>query len=103
VGTFVPVFLIFSLTEGCNVGRPDEAWRLCLLALPSPSLSVSWPFTQAGLKPARDLAPCVFAWLAGRRQADIPDARYGFLTVYVLGSLKGETLASFFSPLAFNP
>ena len=25
IGTFILVFFIFSMTEGCNVGRPDDA------------------------------------------------------------------------------
>ena len=62
LGTFLLVLLIFALTEGCNVGRPDHAHApvfngltvtalICLLA----------PLTQAGLNPARDFGPRLVA------------------------------------------
>ncbi len=51
---------------------------------------------HAGLNPARDLSLRLFAWLAGWGNAAMPDAGYGFLTVYVLGPLAGGSLASFF-------
>ena len=89
------IVLIFSLSEGCNIGRPDDSLSplfiglaLCMI------ISVVAPLTQAGLNPARDLSPRLFAYLAGWKQAAFPDNHLGFLTVYVLGPTVGGTLAA---------
>jgi len=52
------------------------------------------PLTQAGLNPARDLSPRLFAMLAGWQDAAFPDAEMGFLAVYVLGPIAGGLLAA---------
>ena len=98
-GTFALVFLIFSLSEGCNVGRPDDSLAplfigisLCMI------ISVIAPLTQAGLNPARDLSPRLLACLAGWKQAAFPDSHLGSLTVYVVGPIAGGILAA----LAFS-
>ena len=95
VGTFALVFLIFSLSAGCNVGRPDDSLAplfvgisLCMI------ISVIAPLTQAGLNPARDLSPRLLAYLAGWKQAAFPDNHLGFLTVYVVGPIVGAILAA---------
>ena len=68
-GTFALVFLIFSLTDGCNVGRPDDSLSPLFIGLTvSVIISVIAPLTQAGLNPARDLSPRIFAYLAGRER-----------------------------------
>jgi glycerol uptake facilitator protein len=77
VGTFILVFLIFSLTEGCNVCRLDEALAPLFIGLTvTVIICILAPLTQAGLNPARDLSPRLFAWLAGWRLAAMPDAGY---------------------------
>lgn len=95
VGTFALVFLVFSLSEGCNVGRPDDSLAplfigisLCMI------ISIVAPLTQAGLNPARDLSPRMLAYLAGWKQAAFPDSHLGFLTVYVIGPIAGGILAA---------
>ncbi len=103
-GTFVLVFLIFSLTEGCNVGRPDDRLSPLFIGLTvALIISIIAPLTQAGLNPARDLSPRIFAYLAGWGKAALPDHHFGFLTVYVLGPLTGGTLASFFFTRVLEP
>ncbi len=95
VGTFVLVFMIFSLTEGCNLGRPDDALAPLFIGLTvSVIIAILAPLTQAGLNPARDLSPRLFAALAGWGAAAFPDEGLGFLTVYVLGPLVGGALAA---------
>ncbi len=95
IGTFALVFLIFSLTDGCNVGRPDDSLSPLFIGLSvTIIISIIAPLTQAGLNPARDLSPRMFAYLAGWRQAAFPDAQWGFLTVYVLGPVTGGILAA---------
>lgn len=94
-GTFALVFLIFALTEGCNVGRPDDAQAPVFIGLTvAVIICIVAPLTQAGINPARDRAPRFFAYMAGWRQAAMPDSHYGFITVYVLGPLFGGISAS---------
>ena len=95
VGTFALVFLIFSLTDGCNVGRPDDSLSPLFIGLSvTIIISIIAPLTQAGLNPARDLSPRIFAYLAGWGRAAFPDFRWVFLTVYVLGPVAGGILAA---------
>ena len=95
IGTGILVFLVFSLTEGCNLGRPGDALAPLFIGLTvTIIISVIAPLTQAGLNPARDLSPRVFAFLAGWRQAALPDQSFGFITVYVLGPVCGGAIAA---------
>ena len=95
VGTFLLVLMIFSLTEGCNVGRPDDALAPLFVGMTVTTIiCVLAPLTQAGLNPARDLGPRLFAWLAGWGPAAFPDEHYGFLVIYVLAPLAGGIAAS---------
>ncbi len=94
-GTFALVFLIFSLTDGCNVGRPDDSLSPLFIGLSiTIIISVIAPLTQAGLNPARDFSPRVFAYLAGWKGAAFPDSHGGFFTVYILGPVIGGILAA---------
>lgn len=97
IGTFLLVMMIFALTEGCNVGRPDHALAPVFIGLTVTSLICSIaPLTQAGLNPARDIGPRLVAFLAGWGAAALPDRFGGFFLVYALGPLVGGALASFF-------
>jgi glycerol uptake facilitator protein len=104
IGTFGLVFLIFVLTEGCNLGRPDDSLAPLFIGLAvTVIISVLAPLTQAGLNPARDLAPRLFAMGAGWGKAALPDNNHGFLTVYVLGPIFGGILASLFFTRVVEP
>lgn len=95
IGTFLLVLMIFTLTEGCNVGRPDNALAPLFIGLTVTTIiCILAPLTQAGLNPARDLGPRLFAWLAGWGTAAFPDDQYGFLVIYVLAPFLGGTAAS---------
>lgn len=95
VGTFLLVFMIFALTEGCNVGRPHHELAPWFIGLTVASIICLFaPLTQAGLNPARDLGPRLFAWMAGWGSAAFPDAHGGFILIYVLGPITGGALAS---------
>lgn len=104
IGTFALVFLIFALTEGCNVGRPDDAQAPLFIGMTVAAIiCIIAPLTQAGLNPARDLSPRVFAYLAGWGKAAFPDESYGFLIVYVLGPLTGGITASLLFTKILHP
>ena len=95
IGTFALVFMIFSLTEGCNTGRPDETFSpLFIGGSVTVIISVIAPLTQAGLNPARDLSPRLFSYLAGWGQAAFQNDHYGFLTVYVVAPILAGVLAA---------
>jgi glycerol uptake facilitator protein len=89
-GTFLLVLLIFSLTEGCNLGRPHDNMAPIFIGLTVSSvICLLAPLTQAGLNPARDLGPRMVAWMFGWKTAAFPDQRGGFLFVYVLSPIIG--------------
>lgn len=95
LGTFILVFMIFALTEGCNLGRPDDSLAPFFIGLTVTTLiCILAPLTQAGLNPARDLSPRVVSIIAGWGKAALPDPHYGFLTVYVLGPIAGGITAA---------
>jgi glycerol uptake facilitator len=104
VGTFVLVFMIFALTDGCNVGRPnDSVAPLFIGATVAGIICIIAPLTMAALNPARDLAPRLFAYFAGWGPAAMPDQSFGFLTIYVLGPITGGILAAFFFDRLVKP
>ena len=96
LGTFILVLLIFSLTEGCNVGRPDHTFTPLFIGLSVTSIiCLIGPLTQAGLNPARDFGPRMIAWIFGWGNASFPDNYGGFFWVYILSPIIGGVLASF--------
>lgn len=103
-GTFLLVLMIFALTEGCNVGRPDNALAPVFIGLTVASvICLIAPLTQAGLNPARDLGPRIVAWLAGWGDAAFPDHAGGFLWVYVLAPVAGGAAAARFFVRVLEP
>ncbi len=94
-GTFLLVLMIFALTEGCNIGRPDEALAPVFIGLTVTSIiCLAAPLTQAGLNPARDFGPRLVAWMMGWGSAAFPDKVGGFFYVYILGPVVGGVAAS---------
>lgn len=104
LGTFLLVLMIFALTEGCNVGRPDQALAPVFIGLSVSSIiCLIGPLTQAGLNPARDLSPRMVAWLMGWQEAAFPDHVGGFFHVYVLAPLLGAAAAAVFFVRVLSP
>ena len=104
LGTFLLVLMIFALTEGCNVGRPDNALAPVFIGLTVTSIiCLIAPLTQAGLNPARDLCPRLVAWLMGWGNAAFPDRVGGFFYVYILAPLLGGGIASVFFVRILEP
>jgi glycerol uptake facilitator protein len=104
IGTFVLVFMIFSLTEGCNLGRPHDHLAPLFIGLTVTSLiCLMAPLTQAGFNPARDLSPRLVALLFGWGEAALPDGLGGFFWVYVLGPILGALTAGLFFTKVIEP
>jgi glycerol uptake facilitator protein len=103
IGTFLLVFLIFSLTEGCNIGRPDNSFAPLFIGLTvTVIICIIAPLTQAGLNPARDLSPRLFSYLAGWGRTSFPDNNFG-LFVYGLSPIFGASLAALFFTKIVEP
>jgi len=104
LGTFLLVLVIFSLTEKCNVGRPSNEFAPVLIgAAVTAIISIIAPLTQAGLNPARDFGPRLFAYLAGWKLAAIPGPKGGFFTVYILGPIIGGIISALFFTKIIQP
>jgi glycerol uptake facilitator protein len=103
-GSFLLVLMIFALTDGSNVGRPDDALAPVFIGLTVTSvICLIAPLTQAGLNPARDLGPRMVAWIMGWGDAAFPDRVGGFFHVYVLGPAIGGIVAAFFFVRVLEP
>ncbi|MDP2932840.1 MAG: MIP family channel protein [bacterium] len=95
VGTFLLTLMVFLLTDGCNVGRPDDKLAPVFIgATVTAVICVIAPLTQAGINPARDFGPRLFSYFAGWKQIAIPGPKGGFFTVYILGPVAGAIIAA---------
>jgi len=103
-GTFILILLIFALTEGCNVGRPENALAPLFIGLTVTSIiCLIAPLTQAGLNPARDFGPRMVAWIFGWGKTAFPDQSGGFFFVYILAPIVGGAIASVFFIKVLEP
>jgi len=104
LGTFLLVTTIFMLTEGCNVGGPPSSIAPVMIGLTVTVIITSLaPLTMAGLNPARDFGPRLFAYLAGWGRIAIPGPAGGFFTVYILGPLVGGVVAALLFTRVLEP
>ena len=100
-GTFILVFVIFSVTHPSNAiisnnkGLIPFVIGLTVAIL----ISVYGPLTMAGLNPARDFGPRVIAAMAGWGTIAIPGPRNGFW-LYIIGPFIGGVLGGGASDLA---
>lgn len=101
LGVFILVTIIFSLTEGCNVGRPNENISPLFIGFTITCLiGTIGPMTNAGLNPIRDLAPRIVGYIVGFR--DIAFSLDAFL-VYFVSPFVGAALASIIFTKAIEP
>ncbi|MGB3210069.1 MAG: MIP/aquaporin family protein [Desulforhopalus sp.] len=104
IGTFALVFFIFAITEGCNLGRPNDLLAPIFIGLAlAVIISIIAPLTQAGFNPARDFSPRIFAVFAGWGKAAWPDNNHGYLIVYILAPIGGGSMASLFFTKFLEP
>lgn len=90
IGTALLVFAVFALTDKANRNRPDGTLPAIFIGLTvSIIVVVLGPLTMAGLNPARDFGPRLFAWLAGWGPIAIPGPRGEFLLVYIVAPFVG--------------
>jgi MIP family channel proteins len=90
IGTAFLAFFVFAVTDARNRGGPGRRLGPLFIGLAvSIVISVIAPLTQAGLNPARDFGPRLFAWFAGWGDVAIPGPQGGFFTVYILAPILG--------------
>lgn len=93
-GTFILALMVFFLTEGCNVGKPDSSIAPLFIGLTVTSLiCLIAPLTQAGFNPARDFGPRMVAWIFGWGNEVFSDPYGGFFWVYMVAPIIGAVLA----------
>lgn len=91
-GTFILVQMVFLIIQIKNKMAPFIPVFIGLTV--TILIIIIAPYTQAGINPARDLGPRIFAFFAGWDEAAFPSSSYSFLTVYVMGPMIGALLAS---------
>jgi glycerol uptake facilitator protein len=95
VGTGMLVFFVFALTHPRNDEAPQSNLTPVFIGLAVGAIiSVIAPLTQAGLNPARDFGPRLFAWVAGWGRIAIPGPRGGFFWVYILAPILGSLVGA---------
>ncbi|MBD5553441.1 MAG: aquaporin family protein [Desulfovibrio sp.] len=104
LGTFLLLMLIFSITEGCNVGKPSSDIEPVFIGLSVTSIiCLLAPLTQAGLNPARDFGPRLVSWAMGWGSAAFPDETGGFFIVYIAAPIVGGVLAAWLFKYFIDP
>ena len=101
LGVFILVMIIFSMTEGCNIGRQsDDLFPLFIGLTVAALICTIGPMTDAGLNPARDFGPRIVAYFVGWK--NIAFTMDAFI-VYVLAPLIGAGLAAIFFTKVIEP
>jgi glycerol uptake facilitator protein len=95
IGTAFLAFFVFAVTDTHNPGRPHGNSHALMIGLTvAIVIMIIAPLTQAGLNPARDFGPRLWALLAGWGEIAIPGPRGGIFTVYMLSPILGAQLGA---------
>jgi glycerol uptake facilitator protein len=96
LGTALLAFVVFSVTDERNRGKPAEKFAPVFIGLTVAALiCVIAPLTQACFNPARDFGPRVFAYFAGWGDVAIPGPNgSGFYVVYILAPIVGALVGA---------
>lgn len=90
LGTAFLAFFVFAVTDERHAERLRGSFAAPLIGLMAALIiAVVAPLTQAGLNPARDFGPRLFAYLMGWGRVAIPGPRGGFFMVYILAPIVG--------------
>ena len=91
LGTAFLAFFVFAMTHEHEGEKPAKILFGLMIGLAvSIIICIVAPLTQAGLNPARDFGPRLFAWASGWGSVAIPGPRGGFFTVYILSPILGS-------------
>ncbi len=104
IGTAFLAFFVFALTDEHNRKGPGTYLAPLFIGLTvSIVISIIAPLTQAGLNPARDFGPRLFAYCAGWGTIAIPGPCGGFFTVYILSPVIGALVGAGSYQYAIRP
>ena len=105
IGTAILAFVVFSVTDDRNAGRPLTGNAPIFIGLTVAVLiSVIAPLTQACFNPARDFGPRLFAYFAGWGRIALPGfADTGWLTVYIVAPIAGALIGGAIYEFAIRP
>ncbi len=104
LGTAFLAFFVFAMTHEHEGEKPAKILFGLMIGLTvSIIICVVAPLTGAGLNPARDFGPRLFAWAAGWGSVAIPGPRGGFFTVYILSPILGSLAGAGVFQLLMRP
>ncbi len=104
IGVFVLVLVIFSMTSDENVGRPCCSIAPFAIGLTITILiNVIGPLTDAGLNPARDIMPRVWAACVGWGSIAFGTNAFETICVYVVGPIVGGIVAALLYTKVLQP
>ena len=104
LGTSMLAFFVFVVTDRHKPGRSGGTMSALFIGLAvAIIISILAPLTQAGLNPARDFGPRLFAYFAGWGSVAIPGPRGGFFTVYILAPVLGALVGAGCYQLLLHP
>lgn len=94
-GVFVLCLVIFLVTDKNNSGAPSSVLAPLFIGLTvSVLICVIGPLTNAGLNPARDLAPRLVAMMVGWKTVAFGTNAFNVWMVYTIAPLIGGALAA---------
>lgn len=104
IGVFVLVLVIFSVTGDRNTGRPSRSLAPLFIGLTiTIMINVIGPLTDAGLNPARDLMPRIWACVVGWGPVAFGSNAFETFIVYCVGPFVGGALAALVYNYLLNP
>lgn len=101
---FILVLVIFSITSTQNIGRAPRTLAPLFIGLTVTVLiCVIGPLTNAGLNPARDLMPRIWACIVGWGPIAFGSNAFETIMVYVVGPLLGGVVAALVFKFLLKP
>ena len=95
IGVFVLVLVIFSVTAPENKGRASRNLTPLFIGLTiTIMINVIGPLTDAGLNPARDMMPRIWACIVGWGNIAFGSNAFETCIVYIVGPLVGGVVAA---------
>lgn len=102
LGTLMLALVVFGFTARNNKSGPGPMTPIAIGIALTTIISVFAPITQAGLNPARDLAPRIFSAIAGWGNVPFTVNGTGWLTVYIIAPCLGALCGAFLANQLFS-
>ncbi len=104
MGVFVLVMVIFAVTSKDNAGRPSNFLAPLFIGLTiTIMINVIGPLTDAGLNPARDMMPRLWACIVGWGHIAFGSNPFETCMVYIVGPCLGAVVAALLHRFVINP